>query len=177
MNNNNEDETIKYFIRKKINTYLKRKPYSSNKIREKLLILPKRYPNHKYYPKYSLRLINEVIKQLEANKVINNPLFLKVIYQSLEIKPWSNKKIWDYLKYKQLFDKDLIKDFKISIPERDETQFIPEIIRKLKIKIYKWERKYDDYTLKRKIQHQLYKDKFKQETQDLILKKLKKEAP
>ena len=171
--NNADIEKIKYFITSKINQYLTNKPYSSAKIREKLLILPKKYPKHPYYPQYTSELIDEVIAGLEEIDVINNKLFIDEVYQSLEFKAWSNKKIWDYLQYKQLYSKELITELKEIYQYRDEANFLDETIRKLKIKVTRWERKHSGYKLEQKIRQELYKDKWENETIELILNKLK----
>lgn len=169
-----DPEKIKYFIRSKINQYLKNKAYSSAKLREKLLILPKRYPQHPYYPEYSAELIDEVIKEMEDAGFINQALFAEEIYQNLEFRPLSNAKIWEYLEYKQLFEKDLVAKLRETYAGRDESTFLNEILRKLKIKITKWQRKYNNYEVEQKIKQELYKDKWLPETVELILEELKK---
>jgi len=168
----NNQQKIKYFIKSKIHTYLKNRNYSSRHLEKKLLLLPLKYPNHAYYPQYSKELIKEVIQELEENKVINNLLFAQESYNILSFKAWSNQKIWDYLNFKLLFDKNILKEIKRKNPDRDETEFIPEIIRKLKIKIPRWSKKRDQYELKNRIYQELLKDKFTNTTIEIILNKL-----
>lgn len=167
-------EKIKYLIRSKINQYLKNKPYSSAKIREKLLILPLKYPEHYYYPYYTAELIDEVIENMEKDGSLNNQLFIEEIYQQLEFKAWSNQEIWEYLQYKLMFDKELIEELKKNNPYRDEGMHLAEIIRKLKMKINKWQRKYDNYTVEQKIKQELYKNKWTTETVEMIWEETKK---
>ena len=168
-----DTEKIKHFIRLKINQYLKNKAYSSAKLREKLLLLPLKYPNHYYYPYYSQELVDAVIKEMEADGAINNELFINEIYESLSRRSWSNQKIWDYLQYNLLFKNQIIEELKDANPDRDESLYLKEIIRKLNIKITKWQRKLDDYELQQKIRQELYKDKWLTETIELILEEIK----
>lgn len=170
----NNRRKIKYFIKSKIHTYLKNKNYSSKHLEKKLLLLPLKYPNHTYYPQYTKELVDEVIQELEESETIINKLFAQDSYNILSFKAWSNRKIWQYLEFKLLFNKNILEELKKKNPIRDEEENIPEIIRKLKIKIPRWSKKRNEYELRNRIYQELLKDQFQTTTIELILAKLDK---
>jgi len=148
-----DSELLQYFIRKKINDYLKRQSYTRGQLRHKLLLLPFKYPHHKYYPHYTAEAVDVVLDKFVASGLINDQEIAMARCNFWMEKSWSNRKILDQLKHKLFLDKEVLEECKQLLSDREELEFTDKIKKQLNEKIARWQAKNLD---KRAISQKIY---------------------
>ncbi len=166
-------ELLRYFIRKKINDYLKQHPHTSGQLRHKLLLLPLKYPDHKYYPHYNAAAIDEVITKYVQDKIINDA---EIAVQQCEFwmrRNWSNRKILEQLRHKLFLNDDILDECKLLLADREELEFTDKTKNQLKEKIARWQAKgLDKRAISLKLQAYLYQKSYTSESVQAIRKEL-----
>ncbi|HOX97496.1 MAG TPA: RecX family transcriptional regulator [bacterium] len=166
-------ELLRYFIRKKINDYLKQRPHTSGQLRHKLLLLPFKYPHHRYYPHYTPAAVDEVISQFVQNNLIND---LEIAVQQCEFwmnRSWSNRKILEQLRHKLFLNDDILAECKTLLADREELEFTDKTKNQLKEKIARWQAKgLDKRAISQKLQAYLYQKSYTSESVQTIRKEL-----
>lgn len=166
-------ELLRYFIRKKINDYLKRQSYTRGQLRHKLLLLPFKYPHHKYYPHYTHEAVDEVLDKFIASGLINDQEIAIARCNFWMEKSWSNRKILDQLKHKLFLDKEVLEECKQLLNDREELEFTDKIKKQLNEKIARWQAKnLDKRAISQKLQAYLYQKSYTSESVQTIRKEL-----
>jgi SOS response regulatory protein OraA/RecX len=166
-------ELLRYFIRKKINDYLKRQAYTRGQLRHKLLLLPFKYPHHKYYPHYTAEAVDEVLNKFVDSGIINDQELAIMRCHAWMEKSWSNRKILEQLKHKLFLDKDLLDECKQLLDDREELEFTDKIKKQLNEKIARWQAKnLDKRAISQKIYTYLAQKSYSSESIHSLLKEI-----
>lgn len=166
-------ELLRYFIRKKINTYLKQRPHTSGQLRHKLLLLPLKYPNHKYYPYYTAEAIDEVINKYLQDKIINDLEIAQQQCESWMRRNWSNHKILTQLRHKLFLSENILEECQTLLANREELDFSEKTKNQLKEKIARWQAKgLNKRAISLKIQAYLYQKFYTSKSVQTIRKEL-----